>query len=71
VKILENELLIKYDADRRMVEIFRLVDSSENKTIITSYPLDEFKAKGLHDMGRIIGEDILLLLTGTREEFMK
>jgi len=71
MKILENELLIKYDEVKRELITYRLIEGSDEKMVVTSYPLEELKSKNIGESGRIIGEDILLLLTGTREEFDK
>jgi hypothetical protein len=68
MKILENELLIQYDSERRELSIYRLIDGSPEKILHTAYPLSKLKEKGIAEAGRLIGEDILLSFEQTRAE---
>ena len=70
MKILENELLIKYDADRQEIITYRLIKDSPETVLNTVYPISKMRIKGIHEAGRIIGEDILVALKATREEFL-
>jgi hypothetical protein len=70
MKILENELLIKFDTDRQQIITYRLIKDSSEKILNTVYPISEMIVKGLPEAGRIIGEDILISLQATREEFV-
>lgn len=70
MKILENELLIKFDAERQEIITCRLIKDSSETVLNTAYPISKMTMKGIHEAGRIIGEDILLSLKATREEFV-
>jgi|GEM_PF-5383173 ferritin-like protein len=70
MKILENELLIKYDVDRQEIITYRLIKDSSEMVLNTVYPISKMTIKGIHEAGRIIGEDILVALKATREEFL-
>jgi len=70
MKILENELLIKYDAEREEIITYRLTDNPSEIILHTAYPLSSMAAKGFHEAGRIIGEDILISFQATREKLI-
>lgn len=67
MNILENELIVRYDKEQERLNIYRIV-GSDREVINTPYLLSDLKLKGIHESGRLIGEDILLSLKGTRNE---
>jgi hypothetical protein len=69
MRIKENTLYITYDPSERELSTYRLIDGTEDKIILTKYPLDVLRGKGFKEAGRLIGEDILLSITGTRDLF--
>jgi len=66
MKIIENELLVRFNEDKTQLEIYQLTDDASVKVIMTAYPCDDMLSKGISEMGKIIGEDILLMLPSTR-----
>ena len=50
--------------------LYRLIDGSGDKIILTSYTLEDLQGRGFKEAGRLIGEDILASITGTRERLL-
>lgn len=70
MKIKENELRVRYDTEQKRLSIYRIVDGPDGEVINTSYSLSDLRLKGVRESGRLIGEDILVALKGTREELL-
>jgi hypothetical protein len=70
MKILKNQLYIEYIPDRQEIIVSRLIEGSSDKNLLTIYSLSKLKSMNIHDAGRLIGEDILNALEGTRKEFI-
>ena len=70
MKILENQLFIEYDPIKRKLSTYRLINGSDDKIILTSYTLEDLQGRGFKEAGRLIGEDILASITGTRERLL-
>lgn len=70
--ISENDLLIRYDPKEQKLVIYRLTSTSPGQNVLhTEYPLSKLKAMTLGEAGRIIGEDVLVSISGTREALVK
>jgi hypothetical protein len=66
--ISDSALLVRYDPNERKLVIYRVVgDLPKNYVLHTEYPLSKLKAVALNEAGRMIGEDILISISGTRE----
>jgi len=64
----ENDLLIHFDKARKKVVVYRLLtDELPAKVLHTEYSLDDLKSKGPDKASKLLGEDILLSLQGTRD----
>lgn len=71
MKIAENELIVQFDEENGRIVTYRPVEGSAERVLHTVYPLSEIQSKGISESGRIIGEDILISLRGTREILME
>lgn len=72
--ISENDLLIHYNPKEQKLVIYRLTSAgapSSQNVLHTEYPLSKLKAMPLAEAGRIIGEDVLVSISGTREALVK
>src|SRR5713226_6430488 len=68
--ISENDLLIRYDQKDQKLVIYRLTSGgapSGQSVLHTEYPLSKLKAMTLGEAGRLIGEDVLVSISGTRQ----
>ncbi len=64
----ENDLLIHFDSAQQKLVIYRLLSQElPAKVIHTEYTLSELKAKGVDQASKLLGEDILVSLQGTRD----
>jgi hypothetical protein len=71
MKILENEILVQFDEEHQQIVTYRAIEGSPEKVLHTIYLLSEIQSKGIGESERLIGEDILISLKGTREKFFK
>ncbi len=69
MKILDNELIVLYNPDQEKIEIYRSIEGSKERYFLTECPLSKLKSMGFNEGGRLLGENILLFLEGTRDEF--
>jgi hypothetical protein len=66
--ILDNALLVCYDLNEQKLVMYRLVGDLPKRNVLhTEYPISKLKALALDEAGRMIGEDILISISGTRE----
>jgi hypothetical protein len=64
----ENDLLIHFDAVQRKLVVYRVLGQDlPAKVIHTEYSVDSLKAQGSDKASKLLGEDILLALQGTRD----
>jgi hypothetical protein len=70
MKILENEILVEFDEGRQEIITYRLTAGSDEKVLHTVYSLSNIQSKGFGESARLIGEDILISLKGTREKLI-
>ena len=72
MKISENCLIIRYDQQDEKIVVRRPLenDISEERAVLhTEYPLSKIKTMAITTACRLLGEDILLSLSGTRKLF--
>lgn len=63
----ENDLLVHFDQAQQKLVIYRLLSPElPAKVIHTEYALNELKSKGIDQASKLLGEDILASLQGTR-----
>ena len=68
--ISENDLLVRYDPIEQKLVVYRLVSNESlqaRRVLHTEYSLSKLKTMTLGEAGRIVGEDILISISGTRE----
>jgi len=64
----ENDLLVHFDQVEKKLVIYRLLSEElPAKVIHTEYSLDDLKLKGIDHASKLLGEDILVSLQGTRD----
>jgi len=65
----KNDLLIHFDAVQGKVVVYRLLadDLPLEKVIHTEYELSALQQNGFDSASKLIGEDILVSLEGTRD----
>ena len=62
-----NDLLVHFDAAQKKLVIYRLLtDELPAKVIHTEYTLAQLSQKGVDEASKLLGEDILASLDGTR-----
>jgi hypothetical protein len=65
-----NLLLVHFDAAEKKLLVYRVLSEElPAKVIHTEYTIDDLKAKGTATVSKMLGEDILLSLQGTRDVF--
>ena len=70
--ISENDLLVHFDLERQKLVIYRLTSGSPAQNVLhTEYPVAKLQAMPFGEAGRIIGEDILISIAGTRQALVK
>jgi hypothetical protein len=68
MKVSENDLLVHYDPTEKKLIVYRLLSQQlPDKVIHTEYKLDDLKSRGVDEASKLLGEDILASLRGTRD----
>jgi len=68
----ENDLLVRYDPKEEKLVIYRVSTASPGQNVLhTEYPLSKLKTMTLGEAGRIIGQDVLVSISGTRQALVK
>ena len=70
MKISENELIIRFEADQNAVVVYRTIEGSSERVLMTRYSIEELQSQPVPDSARILGEDIIAALKGTRSSLL-
>lgn len=71
MKISENDLLIHYDDQNQKIVVYRLYAegfNSTDKILHTEYSISTIKSMEIDEASRLLGEDVLIAIAGTRKE---